>query len=98
MALANVLLVLVAAYLAAGVAFAAAFHAGGLARIDAGAARGSRGFRVVVTPGVILLWPVLVGRWRRGTGAPPAPRDAHRDAARRGGERWSTPSAADTAS
>jgi hypothetical protein len=87
MALANALLVLVAAYLAAGVAFAVVLHAGGLARVDANAARGSRGFRIVVTPGLILLWPVLLGRWRRGVGMPPAPRDAHRDAARRGRER-----------
>jgi hypothetical protein len=80
---AHALLALAALYLAAGALFAAMFHAGGSARIDADAANGTWGFRVLVTPGVVLLWPVLLPRWRQGAGRPPLPRDAHRDAAYR---------------
>jgi hypothetical protein len=79
---AKALVALVAAYLLAGAAFAAGCHAGGLRRIDADATQGSLGFRLVVTPGLVLLWPLLLPRCWRGAGAPPAPRDAHRDAAR----------------
>lgn len=81
--LANAILVALGVYLLAGAVLAVVLHAGGLRRIDATAARGSPGFRAVITPGLVLLWPVLLPRWWRGAGAPPAPRDAHRDAARR---------------
>ena len=66
-------------YLGLGVAFAVAFHRNGLARIDPSAARGTRGFKILITPGVIGLWPLLARRWRRGGAA--VPEDAHRRAA-----------------
>lgn len=58
---------LLGSYLGIGVAFAIAFQARGLARIDAAAAIGSRGFRVAITPGVIALWPMLLRRWRHAS-------------------------------
>ena len=58
-------LVLLGSYLGTGIVFAIAFQARGLARIDAAAAQGSRGFRIAITPGVVALWPVLLQRWRR---------------------------------
>lgn len=70
-----------AVYLLCGAAFAAAFHWRGIGRVDAHAAEGSLGFRVLITPGVIALWPLLLRRWRSGSGTPPEPHDAHRDAA-----------------
>jgi hypothetical protein len=73
-----------ALYLGLGALFAIAFHWRGAARIDALAGQGSLGFRILVTPGVIALWPLLALRWRRATGEPPEPHDAHRDAAVRG--------------
>ncbi|HSJ98009.1 MAG TPA: hypothetical protein VLC53_13090, partial [Myxococcota bacterium] len=74
-------------HLVAGALFAVLFHAGGIARIDGNAAQGSWGFRAIITPGVVLLWPLLLRRWWRATGVPPVPRDAHRDAARAGSGR-----------
>lgn len=62
-ALADALLRLLALHIALGALFAIAFHARGLARLDAAAAQGSTGFRLLVTPGVIALWPLLARRW-----------------------------------
>jgi hypothetical protein len=64
-ALADAVLALAALHAAFGVLFAIAFHLRGLARLDEAAARGSLAFRVLVTPGVIALWPLLARRWWR---------------------------------
>jgi hypothetical protein len=48
---------------AIGLAVAVAFLLFGIARIDP-AARGAHGFRLVVLPGLVLLWPLVVLRWR----------------------------------
>lgn len=58
-------LVAAALYALAGLAFAVAFHRRGLARLDPAAAGGGLGFRLLITPGLIALWPVLAWRWRR---------------------------------
>lgn len=55
-----------AAYAAIGVVFGAFFLAIGIARIDPAAAAGSRGFRFIVAPGVVALWPIMAWRWWRG--------------------------------
>jgi hypothetical protein len=63
--IASWILALVAAYVAAGVLFALAFLSRGIERIDA-AARGARwGFRCLIAPGVVALWPFLLRRWRQ---------------------------------
>jgi hypothetical protein len=81
-------------YLALGVAFAAPFAWRGIARVDPHAQGASPGFRLLVTPGVAVLWPLLAWRWISGRTAPPEERNAHRSAARafaaapdRGGDR-----------
>ncbi|MDJ0864966.1 MAG: hypothetical protein QNK03_02585 [Myxococcota bacterium] len=68
-------------YLALGAAFALAFALFGVQRVDPTARHGSIGFRLVILPGVALLWPLLALRWWRGAG-PPAECNAHRIAAR----------------
>lgn len=45
-----------------GLAVAAAFLLVGLDRID-DSARGSYAFRVLLIPGVVLLWPAVAARW-----------------------------------
>lgn len=55
-----------AVYGASGALFAAAFHGRGLRRLDPAAAASSWGFRAIITPGIILLWPWLAWRWGRG--------------------------------
>lgn len=80
----NAVLLALGAYLALGALFAAAFVARGAGRIDPDAAEGSWGFRAVVFPGAVALWPVLLVRWvRRPAGS--SERSPHRSAAREGG-------------
>ena len=55
--------VILAAYLGAGLLFAIAFVWKGAARIDDAADGGSLGFRALIFPGVVALWPVLLRRW-----------------------------------
>ncbi len=77
----------VGAYLAVGLLFAVPFVVAGAGRIDPAARKGTIGFRLLILPGSIALWPVLAWRWLRGIEAPPEERNAHRDAARRGGSK-----------
>ncbi len=83
-AVATWLVRLVLAYLACGVLFAIPFLARGAAAIDPGAREGTRGFRLIVLPGVVALWPLLLLRWRSGRSEPPVESNAHRRAAGRG--------------
>ena len=69
-------------YLLLGLAFAIACVRRGAGQIDPAAANGTLGFRLIILPGAVLLWPWLAKRWWRG--APrAAERNAHRDAALR---------------
>ena len=58
----------------------------GLRRLDGTTAHGSLGFRVLVCPGLVALWPFLLARALKGTGLPPAEHNAHRDAAGKAGQ------------
>ncbi len=70
-------------YLGVGVVFGIPFVWRGVHRIDPAAPGSTWGFRLLILPGVVALWPVLALRWLAGT--PPAEeRNAHRLAARRG--------------
>lgn len=71
-------------YLLGGFLFAVPFVVWGIGRIDPAAARSGWGFRVIVIPGVLFLWPLLAVRWGRGVSEPPEERNAHRCAARKG--------------
>jgi hypothetical protein len=51
-----------AAYAATGAFVAAVFLVIGIGRID-GQARGSHLFRLLLVPGTVLLWPVVLLRW-----------------------------------
>jgi hypothetical protein len=50
-------------YLLAGVLFAVAFLARGAGRIDPAAQGTGLGFRLIIGPGVVALWPLLLLRW-----------------------------------
>lgn len=63
MAVANLLITLVGAYVAMGVMFAIAFVARGITRVDPGAKGSTTGFKVIVFPGTVALWPLLLARW-----------------------------------
>jgi len=52
-------------HLALGTLAAAALHLRGLAVIDPSTVGARPGFRILVTPGLIALWPLLILRWSR---------------------------------
>ena len=53
-----------ALYGLAGLIFALAFQLRGLSRIDAAARGAGLGFRLLILPGMVALWPLLLSRWR----------------------------------
>lgn len=57
--LANALVACLAAYAAVGVVFAVPFVLRGVDRIDPAAPGSTWGFRLVIAPGVVALWPLL---------------------------------------
>jgi hypothetical protein len=71
-------LILLGAYLACGLLFALPFALVGVKRIDPHAAHGSWGFRLLVIPGTIAFWPLLLRRWAAGVKEPPEECNAHR--------------------
>jgi hypothetical protein len=52
-------------YLGAGLVFGIAFVSFGVGRIDPTSRGAPTGFRLVILPGVTLLWPLLAWRWLR---------------------------------
>lgn len=72
-------------YLAIGllIALAVAFGPGLGARVDRGLAASGGGARLLLVPGMVLLWPWLALRVARGGGEPPNESNAHRRANRR---------------
>jgi len=79
----EILLIVAGGYLSIGLLFALPFVMVGAARIDPQAAQATWGFRVIILPGTILLWPLLTRRWLSGTHEPPEEINAHRRAARK---------------
>ena len=61
-------------------AFAAPFVLRGAARIDPAARDVTVGFRLIIVPAVVTLWPILLRRWLAGR-QPREERNAHRLAA-----------------
>jgi hypothetical protein len=79
---ATILVALGQAWLLAGLGVGVAFLLFGLDRVDA-AARGAYGFRPLLLPGLVLLWPLVVWRWLDAatqTGRPPSLRRRHKPA------------------
>ena len=75
-------LILLGAYLACGFLFAVPFIFRGVKKIDPHAAHGSWGFRLLIFPGTLAFWPLLLRRWMKGISTPPEECNAHRRAAR----------------
>lgn len=74
----NGLLITLGAYLAAGLLFAVPFVRSGVGRIDPVAKEAGWRFRVLILPGTIALWPLLMMRLRRGHAQAPVERGPHR--------------------
>ena len=77
---ANGLVLVVGLYVAIGLLFALYFVWRGVDGVDPSAEGGTWGFRLLILPGTVALWPLLVRRL--GSGAPAEERNAHRELAR----------------
>lgn len=70
-------------YLGCGALFAAVFLWRWVGILDPAAGQGTLGFRILVFPGVAMLWPLFAIRLVRGGTMPPDEWNAHRASARR---------------
>jgi hypothetical protein len=68
----------VAMYAEFGALFGLWFVSGGVARVDAQAQGAGWGFRALIFPGVVALWPLFVSRLAHGITEPPLERNPHR--------------------
>jgi len=80
--IAEALLITAGIYLLCGMVFAIPFVLLGVNKVDPHAAHGSWGFRVLIIPGTMFLWPQLARRWLMGIHEPPEEDSPHRCAAR----------------
>lgn len=62
---AMVILLAAGAYVGAGLVFGAAFVLRGVGRVDEAARHAPMGFRLVILPGAVALWPWLLAKWLR---------------------------------
>jgi hypothetical protein len=79
--IAAIVLILLGSYLACGFVIAVPFVLLGVKRIDPHAVHGSWGFRLLILPGTMAFWPLLLGRWLKGVHEPPEECNAHRRSA-----------------
>jgi hypothetical protein len=75
---AHVLVYMVYGYASLGVIFATAFVTVGATRLDPDAHGSGAGFRLLIFPGAVAFWPVLLRRWLAGQTEPPPEGNPHR--------------------
>ena len=61
----EIVLIIVLIYLLLGIVFVIPFLMKGLTKVDEGAHGGTIGFKIIIIPGVIVFWPVLLRKWRK---------------------------------
>jgi hypothetical protein len=74
----NVLVTTLYLYLVTGSVVAIVILAFGLTRLDSETEYAGIGFRLIIFPGTVALWPLLLKRYVRGGGEPPLQKDPHR--------------------
>jgi hypothetical protein len=67
------------AYALIGLTFALIFVTLGVSRVDPQARGAPVGFRLLILPGSVALWPLLAWRWTHGIREAPIERNPHRD-------------------
>ena len=82
--IAAIFLMVLGVYLACGFLFAIPFAFAGVKKIDPHAAQGSWVFKLLIIPGAMIFWPLLLRRWLNGTTHPPEESTAHRRATKNG--------------
>lgn len=83
MLLAQMMVWMLGLYFGAGILFALFFVTTGITRIDATTKQSGWGFRLLMLPGGVALWPLLLPRVIAGKTQPPFENNAHRRAARK---------------
>ena len=66
----NLLVMLALTYAGLGLLFALVFVILGVSKVDELAHGSGPGFRLMILPGVVALWPLLLLRWVHGTKIP----------------------------
>ena len=56
-------LLIIAVYLLLGVLFVIPFLIRGIRKVDEAAHGSTTGFKLIIIPGVIVFWPVLLSKW-----------------------------------
>lgn len=79
MIVAQTIVWLLGIYVAVGVVFALFFVMVGAGCMDPSVQQSTRGFRVMMVPGALALWPLLAWRLLRGVQRPPIEKNAHRN-------------------
>ena len=59
----TIVLIIFLTYLVAGAVFVIPFQIKGLQKVDENVHGSSIGFRIIIIPGCILFWPLLLERW-----------------------------------
>lgn len=59
----SIVLILIVTYLACGLLFAIPFVIKGVDKLDEAANGGSIGFHIIIIPGVMVFWPLLLKKW-----------------------------------
>jgi len=67
MILVYIMLIIVAVYLFAGLIFAIPFIIRGVTKIDEGAQGSKWGFRIIIIPGTMVFWPLLLKKWLKAS-------------------------------
>jgi hypothetical protein len=65
MVIVTIILIIVAVYLAAGLIFAIPFVIKGVTQIDEGTVGSKWGFRLIIIPGTMVFWPLLLKKWMK---------------------------------
>lgn len=65
MIIAQTILGVLSVYLACGLAVGTPFVLRGVDRVDASAKGASLGFRLLILPGTVALWPLMLRKWIR---------------------------------
>ena len=61
----QLIIIIVLIYLVMGLLFAIPFLWKGITKVDEGTINSKFGFKMIIMPGVIVFWPVLLRKWRK---------------------------------
>jgi len=77
----QVVQLILGSYVVLGTLIALVVLLDGFTRIDPSVRDAPRGFKALIFPGMVALWPLMAARWIRGSGRPPEENNNHRRAA-----------------